>query len=945
MRKKVLNVIILLITTLVSGYLVFSPSGYTDRVARAQSGPDLTIEAISSSPGTPAIGDEVTFTATLRNQGTATSGAFYVAYYLDDDYLTRDYVAPIGPGASAEHTFTWTAKAGIHTVRAVVDYKQQVNEINEDNNAKTYTFSTLGPDLIIDSISWSPLWPSVGSPVTFTVTIKNPGALVANASRVHFYIDGVSRGYKDVGRINAGETLTRTFSWFTKAGTHDVRAIIDQVNAVPEMDENNNEKTALFSTLLPDLIIEDITWVPAGPSIGDSVSFMVTVANQGIGVAGNSTVHFYVNENYLDSEQVDALDPGATDNATFSWVVGLAPRSIKAVVSSVGVFTESDESNNEKTLLLSPLLSDLLIQDITWSPANPAAGESVTFTVSILNQGDGNSIQSRIDFLVDNEIISYQGLGPIDAGDTKTPTFEWIAKGGVHEVKAIVDPQNKMPESVETNNEKVITFPTQLPDLTIEQITWTPPDPTVGDKITISVAVKNQGEAISGQAYILYYIDNVQVASGQVNPVSYNTTDNQTFTWTVTTGEHVIKAFVDPTDIVNESDEANNEGSTTLTPAGPDLIIESIDWSRNNPQAGEMVTFTITAKNNGGVMSGTSLVHLYVDNSSRGYQDIPELEPGAKATITFDWKFVPGLHDIRAVTDGSNLVVETNEENNEILITYPIPDLTLEALTWSPDEPAMGDKVTLTAHVQNAGSLNTDGFQLYFYVDDNVADRRDIPPLDAGASVIETFEWDFTAGPHVLTVLADGAKAITEETEDNNEGTANFIISAPDLIIESITWPTGEPPTGDNVTFTVIIRNQGDAKANYAYLNYYVDGEYLTSGQFKALKPDAKTEAPFSTLISQTGPHTIRVVIDEENEVLESNEANNEEAVTFSTESVTSPAPAKKPAPQSGVTTPIPLTPEEEEDNKVIIFFAVVILIFTAALVLSVLREFRKRNE
>jgi subtilase family serine protease len=867
-----------------------------------------------------------------------------VAYYLDDDYLTNDYVAPIGPGASAEHTFTWTAEAGIHTVRAVVDYKQQVNEINEDNNAKTYTFSTLGPDLIIDSISWSPLWPSVGSPVIFTVTIKNPGALVASASRVHFYIDGVSRGYKDVGRINAGETLTRTFSWFTKAGTHDVRAIIDQVNAVPEMDESNNEKTALFSTLLPDLIIEDITWVPAGPSMGDNVSFLVIVANQGIGVAGNSTVHFYVNENYLDSEQINALDPGATDNATFSWVVGFVPRSIKAVVSSVGVFTESDESNNEKTLLLSPLLPDFLIEDITWSPANPAAGENVIFTISILNQGDGNSIKSRVDFLVDNELISYQGLGEIDAGDSKPRAFEWIAKGGVHEVKAIVDPKNEVPESVENNNVKAVTFPLQPPDLTIERITWTPPEPTVGDKITIIVTVKNQGESISGQAYILYYIDNEQIASGQVDPISYNATANQTFNWTVATGEHVIKAIVDPTDIIDESDETNNEGSTTLSPAGPDLIIESIGWSRNNPQAGEMVTFTITAKNNGGVMSSTSLVHLYVDNSSRGYQDIPELEPGAKATRTFDWKFVPGLHDIRAVTDGPNLVVETNEKNNEMLITYPIPDLILEALTWSPLEPAMGDKVTLTAHVQNAGSLNADGSQLYFYVDDSVADRREIPPLDAGTSVIETFEWDVTAGPHVLNVLADGANAIIEGVEDNNAETANFTISAPDLIIESITWPAGEPPTGDNVTFTVIIRNQGDAKADYAHLNYYVDGEYLASGQFKALRPDAKTEVPFSTLMSQTGPHTIRVVIDEKNEVLESDEANNEEAVTFSTENVTTSAPAKKPAPRSGVTTPMPLTPEDG-DNKVIIFFGVVILIFTAALVLSVLREFRKRNE
>jgi subtilase family serine protease len=256
----------------------------------------------------------------------------------------------------------------------------------------------------------------------------------------------------------------------------------------------------------------------------------------------------------------------------------------------------------------------------------------------------------------------------------------------------------------------------------------------------------------------------------------------------------------------------------------------------------------------------------------------------------------------------------------------------------------MGDKVTLTAHVQNAGSLNADAFQVYFYVDDNMEGQRDIPPLDAGTSVIEVFEWDATYGPHILTVLADGAKAITEQTEDNNEGTANFSILAPDLIVESITWPTGEPSTGDNVTFTVTIRNQGDTQAEIGYVSYFVDGDYLYSEQIKSLKPDAKTEAPFSALMSQTGAHTISVVIDEGNRILESDETNNEEAVTVSTESIATPAPAEKPAPKPGATMPTPTLPGGV-DNMVLTFFGVVILIFVATLILSVLREFRKRNE
>jgi hypothetical protein len=67
-------------------------------------------------------------------------------------------------------------------------------------------------------------------------------------------------------------------------------------------------------------------------------------------------------------------------------------------------------------------------------------------------------------------------------------------------------------------------------------------------------------------------------------------------------------------------------------------------------------------------------------------------------------------------------------------------------------------------------------------------------------------------------------------------------------------------------------------------------------------------------------------------------------AIAITTESITTPAPAEKPEPKPEVTTPMPLLPEGADD-MVLIFFGVVILVFVATLVLSVLREFRKRSE
>jgi subtilase family serine protease len=191
-------------------------------------------------------------------------------------------------------------------------------------------------------------------------------------------------------------------------------------------------------------------------------------------------------------------------------------------------------------------------------------------------------------------------------------------------------------------------------------------------------------------------------------------------------------------------------------------------------------------------------------------------------------------------------------------------------------------------------------------------------------------------------VFADGANVVSEGIESNNGETVAFSIPAPDLIIESITWPSGEPSASDNVVFTVTIRNQGDAKARYSSVNYYVDGQYLASGQINSLEPDAETEEIFSTWMSQTGPHTIKVVIDEENQVPESNEVNNEKVVTFSTENITSAAPAPNTKPRQRP-TPLPLTPPEK-DYKTEIFFGIVVVIIVVTLTLSMLREFRRRK-
>ncbi|HXJ58831.1 MAG TPA: family 16 glycosylhydrolase [Verrucomicrobiae bacterium] len=109
--------------------------------------PDLIVTDLSWSPANPAPGNGVTFSATIKNQGTAAtpSGVIHgVLFSVDGTPVTwsDNSTASLAPGASRVVTAnggpsgssTWTATAGTHTILANVDDVNRIAESNENNN-------------------------------------------------------------------------------------------------------------------------------------------------------------------------------------------------------------------------------------------------------------------------------------------------------------------------------------------------------------------------------------------------------------------------------------------------------------------------------------------------------------------------------------------------------------------------------------------------------------------------------------------------------------------------------------------------------------------------------------------------------------------------------------------------------------------------------------------
>jgi len=132
------------------------------------------------------------------------------------------------------------------------------------------------------------------------------------------------------------------------------------------------------------------------------------------------------------------------------WLTSLAIVAIAVMVAIMAVLVLLPEAvDNEPKL-------DLIIQDIAWSPPNPSAGETVTFTVTIKNQGSGDAGPSTVEYYVDGFYKGYDSVSSIPAGGTATKDFTWSAEPGTHRIKAVASYNGSVPESDETNNEREI---------------------------------------------------------------------------------------------------------------------------------------------------------------------------------------------------------------------------------------------------------------------------------------------------------------------------------------------------------------------------------------------------------------------------------------------------------------------------------------------------------
>ena len=220
--------------------------------------------------------------------------------------------------------------------------------------------------------------------------------------------------------------------------------------------------------------------------------------------------------------------------------------------------------------------------------------------------------------------------------------------------------------------------------------------------------------------------------------------------------------------------------------------------------------------------------------------------------------------------------IEKSESYNNFL-----PDLKIISIDYYPKKPLEDDNVTINIKISNQGNRKIcNEFKISLLIDDSIYEIKTIEGNLYPKDVLEIEFKPFKLGYKCknIKIILDNENLIKESNENNNELTTQICSESkkPDLIVDSISYSPSQPKEGDNVTITAKIKNQGEANANNFYTTLEIDGIKHDTKSISSLSPGSYILLTFKSWKAKAGCVNLRVFVDSNYNVEESNENNNE---------------------------------------------------------------------
>lgn len=415
-----------------------------------------------------------------------------------------------------------------------------------------------------------------------------------------------------------------------------------------------------ISQELPDLVVTSL-------SVNNDCLVVVTMKNQGPGslsptayqTGSSPALQLFKDNQPFGAWSLAGLDPGRIlqqPGGTITWtrpsskIVGSV--TVRAQIDVSNVVTEADEANNELTsqLTCNPALPDLAVTQITFST-------DCRSQVQLTNLGDASLPDSIFSSggafvvrYVDGVGKGWIPLGVIDPGKSlKNPggTVTWTDQPehmGAAKVRFRINKAGQ--EKSTANNDKEVPVPQQCqvadsgnrPDLVVTDL-------SVDQQCLVKVTLKNNGTGqLPASAYQTGSSPDLQLLKNNqpfgswtlpgIDPDRTLQQPGGTVTWTRPSekiaGNVTVKAEIDTSNVVTESNDANNGKTAQLScsPSLPDLAVTKIDFDNDCRSQVHLKNVGKESLPDNLYLAGGAYVVRYVDGVSKGWIRLQDIDPG-----------------------------------------------------------------------------------------------------------------------------------------------------------------------------------------------------------------------------------------------------------------------------------------------------------------------------
>ena len=785
----------------------------------------------------PNFGDNVTYTVTVTNDGNADAKAVVVRDVLGKDLK---FVSATGTYTfdEATNTITWTVdvdagKTETFTVVAtVINYGNVTNSLVVGNKTfnKNVTVPEITPDKTVDNEN-----PNFGDNLTYTVTVKNEGN--GNANDV-IIVDALGKGLEYVSSTGNYDNKTNTITWKVDLASGETKTFTVVAKIVGYTDVTNEvtvgNKTAAVTVDIPEIIpAKDVN--NTTPNFGDKVEYTITVNNN-----ANKDAKQVVIVDTLGKglKFINASHNGKYDESTrtITWIIDLgagesAVFSVNAAVEAYGNINNTVVVGNKSAT--KNITVPEIIPGKSVDVENPNFGDTVTYTVTVTNNGVGDAKQVVVRDILDKGLKFVKATGEYTF-DEDSCTVTWIVDlaNGEYQtfyVTAVAEAYGVLINDVTVGDNTAsadVVVPEIIPDKTAN-IT----NPNFGDKVDYTVTVTNDG---MGDANNVVIVDRLGEGLTFVSASDNGVWDpvKRTVTWIVDLAKGESKVFSVIATVSGYGNVTNSlvVGNKTISVnvTVPEIIPDKT-VGIENPNFGDNVTYTVKVTNDG-IGDANNVVVKDILGEGLTFVDATGNYTFDEATRTVTWivdlaKGESRTFYVNAIVSGygnvtNSLVVGNKTTGVNVTVPEIIPDKTANITN-----PNFGDKVDYTVTVTN----------------DGMGDAKDVVVRDVLGEglkfVSATGNYSFDEVTRTVTWIVDLAKGeskvfsviatvvgygnVTNSLVVGNK-TTGVNVTVPEINPDK-TVDNEIPNFGDNVTYTVTVTNDGIGDANNVVITDVLD--------------------------------------------------------------------------------------------------------------------------